>query len=117
MRIARNLIPIALAVVLLFITAKLHLGAWMPISIASSTAIFIAMIVALGMRTPIAFAVLAVMLTATVVELAAHLVYGIHQVQGGATHITVLAAAAVGVLLGLLTKKAGANAGPDANAV
>ena len=117
MKMARNLIPLAVAAVLLFVTAKLHLGGWVPVSIASSIAILIPMIVALRMKTAIAFGVLAIMLAATVVELAAHLMYGIQQVQGGATHLTVLAAATLGVLFGLLTKRAGANAGPDANAV
>ena len=117
MRIVRNLIPLLLAVALLFIGGKLHLGGWVAISIASSIALLIPMIVALRMKTAIAFGVLAILLASVVVEFAAHLAWGIQCVQGGATHFAIIAAATLGVLFGLITKKAGANAGPDANAV
>jgi hypothetical protein len=100
MNIARNLVPLAAAAILLFITAQLHLDAWLAIGIAQILALGIAAIVAWRMHAKPAFAVLAVFFAAVAAELAAHVVYGIRAVQGGATHITIFAAALLGVILG-----------------
>ena len=114
----RNLVPLAITAALLFMIVKLHLNTnWIAISIEEIVIFTATLILAWRMKTTIAFAILAINLAAIGVEFIAHLVYGIHAVQGGPVHITVLATATAGVLLGMATKKAGANAGPDANAV
>ena len=116
--IVRNLIPLAITALVLFVTAKLHLTRdWIAISIKDIVILAAALMLAFRMKTTIAFAILSVFLAEIAVEFAAHLVYGIHAVQGGAVHITLFATATAGLLFGLLTKRAGANAGPDANAV
>jgi Na+/alanine symporter len=117
MRIARSFVPLLLAAALLFVVAKLHFPGWIAITIASSVALAVPMIIAYRMRTSIAFAVLAVMLADLIIEFFAHLAWGIQSVQGGATHWAIFGASAIGVLFGVMAKKAGANAGPDADAV
>src|SRR3954447_4761786 len=116
MRIIRNLIPLAITASLIFITTKLHLHTdWIMGAIVDIVIFVAALVLPYRMKPMIAFAILSVMLAPVAVEFVAHLVYGIRAVQGGPVHITLFATATVGLLLGLATKKAGANAGPSAN--
>jgi hypothetical protein len=111
--VVRSAIAIALYVVLavvlsraaMLLTANLALDAAHVISAASAFG------VALWQRARIATYVMAVVLVAFGAELAVHAYFGIHSVQGAASHLAVLLAAMCGVVLTVLIGRLDPSAG------
>lgn len=106
---AVNLLVLAGAWLLAFALvqfARLASGEWFVSSIAILLAAAVGLYAALRFKAEFALLLFLGVIAWVATELAAHATWGIRAIQGGETHLTIMAAAMVGVALGAVTRRA-----------
>jgi hypothetical protein len=104
MKIARavfvNLLCLVLAWGIAWSVVKLGARTWIAISSAQIAAVVVVSVLAVLVRARTALFVLCISGAAIAVETAVHITYGIDKVQGFPSHLSVMLASVVGILLG-----------------